>query len=156
MIYIYLVFWLPALVVLGFLLSEIYDKKRFFEKALTAPGKLVGVLGAQHKRVNTSATQSINNLTSVAGAQILPSVDGKTLAGSLLLVEFEAENGYIYQTRSKQSFNEIPDEIYVQYDPDKPSNNRINGYYSNNSVKGRIIGMVILIILPIVLHFLMG
>ena len=151
MIYAYLVFWLPALILSGLIASDFMDKRRFFKKAKKTTGKVVGTVGAKYKRASSAVNTVVNTMVPIAG--ISDKGDGHNAGGSLLLVEYEVENGDIYQGRSKQSFNQIAsEEIDVFYNPEKPSEIAVDGFYSDKSYIGRALAIAILIITPIIMH----
>lgn len=152
MIIVFAVFWLPAIAFCVLLWVEYSDITSFFKKSKQTTGKVVGTIGAQHKRTNSVATNAINATT--MGINLLANQHGANTGGGLLLVEYEHENGNIYQVRSKQSFDEDEtkvEEVKVNYNPDDASDVAIEGYYANTSYLPRLIGAGLLFAIPLII-----
>ncbi len=153
MFILFAVFWLPAIGFLVLLLVEYLEIRTFFKNSKQTTGKVVGTIGAQHKKTDTAIAKVLNS-TKAAGL-LLPNPGGSSVGGALLLVEYEHENGNNYQVRSKQSFNELETEqVTVNYNPENPSDVAIEGYYANTSYVLRLIGIAVLFSIPIVIYLL--
>ncbi|MFT5916595.1 MAG: hypothetical protein ACJAWV_000003 [Flammeovirgaceae bacterium] len=153
MFILFAVFWFPAIGLLVLLLVEYSEIRSFFKNSKQTTGKVVGIIGAQYKKVDSIFTATLSK--SRLGGELLPQQSGKEMGGALLLVEYEHENGNSYQVRSKQSFNKVETEqVRVDYNPENASDVVIDGYYANTAYLPRLVGIIILFGIPIVIKML--
>ena len=67
-----------------------------------------------------------------------------------MLLEYEVENGDIYETRTKKTFTGDEEDVSLIYNKNNPTDIMVNGFYrvSNTSKYFRLVGSLILLILP--------
>lgn len=118
----YLVFWgWIVFGIVGFLLfvyglSEIIAEIKFKNKAIKTIGAVIGRLPSKYGVRAYDYGGGTRHTT-------------ESSAGNILRLTYKAENGDVYQTKTRRVITGEPQQLEVAYDPESPSEVMINGFY---------------------------
>lgn len=151
-VFINVMLWLPGIAAITMGVLDLREEKQFIENAKETKGTIVGTVGAKYKIRNQYGVDLAGTASAGAATQY---VKGDQLGGAFLIVEYETKNGDVYQVRSRQPFNTLPDEeVTVHYNREKPGEAIVERFYNSNAKYYQIAGGIVFMLLPFLIHFL--
>lgn len=137
--------------------SDFNEERRFIAQSKEAEGTIIGLVGA--KRVHKAAGGRLNLAKTATQIATGTNHDKEQshFAGAFIRVEYRVED-YVYTVRSRQNFNEIPEsgQVTVQYNPEKPQEAIVEGFYSGSEKYFQMAGGAMLIIVSFFYDFFFG
>lgn len=111
---------------------DIFDEFKFFRKAVKTQGKIVRRIAATHKTYQQKGVDTTGRMP-ISTNDLFS--EHKVNAGFLAVVEYETQDGDIYEVKSKQVVKTEGDFLEVAYLPDAPTIIAIDGYYLSGKSK---------------------
>ncbi|MGB0524372.1 MAG: hypothetical protein ACPGJS_15485, partial [Flammeovirgaceae bacterium] len=110
-------------------LYDWWEEKIFKQKGIKTIAKVVGSLAARHASA-VYFEGAYAEYTAPEG-----------IGGRFLILEYEVQNGEVYQVKSKKVFRKNPTEVSIIYNPDDPTDLITDGFYKVGNMKYyRILG----------------